>query len=84
MADDVKEGCRILKCTCEHEFQDKVYGKGMRVHNINKKGEAACTVCTPRLVINKMSPATETSASAHLGHGIIRARKPRNLKKVAA
>lgn len=27
-----------------HEFQDKTYGKFMRVHNVSEKG-ANCTVC---------------------------------------
>lgn len=35
----------ILKCTCKHEFQDKTYGKDMRVHNRTKDGKARCTVC---------------------------------------
>ena len=28
-----------------HEFQDQTYGKFMRVHNVNEKGGANCTVC---------------------------------------
>ena len=38
----------ILKClmNCEHDYQDSLYGKGMRVHNPMKGGEKArCTVC---------------------------------------
>jgi len=39
----------IKKCDCNHEYQDKVYGKGNRVHNEKKpKGTAKeyrCTVC---------------------------------------
>lgn len=35
-----------MKCNCAHEFQDKVYGKGIRVHNPCKEGKAGrCTVC---------------------------------------
>ena len=34
----------IKKCTCEHEQQDKMHGKGMRVHNECAKG-VRCTVC---------------------------------------
>lgn len=26
-------GTKVLPCTCEHQFQDKTYGKGNRVHN---------------------------------------------------
>ena len=39
---------RIMKCDCEHEFQDKRYGKGKRVHNemVPKNGKTyRCTVC---------------------------------------
>ena len=40
----------IKPCTCKHEYQDKRYGKNMRVHNIavsKVKGGVAyrCTVC---------------------------------------
>lgn len=36
----------IKKCVCSHEYQDRRYGKGMRVMNVkSKKEEATCTVC---------------------------------------
>jgi len=39
----------IEKCTCSHEYQDKKYGKGMRVHNkapkVDKDKGRRCTVC---------------------------------------
>lgn len=39
----------ILACICKHDFQDKEYGKGLRVHNYAIKGNKApgyrCTVC---------------------------------------
>lgn len=42
----------IMKCTCKHEGQDELHGKGMRVWNKTTKGKAAssadvwrCTVC---------------------------------------
>lgn len=37
----------IKKCDCKHAFQDKKYGKGMRVHNeyTSKSGGYRCTVC---------------------------------------
>lgn len=40
----------IKRCTCKHEFQDKIYGLGMRVMNYlsKKTGNAQvvrCTVC---------------------------------------
>lgn len=34
----------IAKCKCEHAYQDKVHGKGMRVYNLGSK-ESKCTVC---------------------------------------
>lgn len=42
--------CKIMKCTCNHEFQDETYGKGMRVFNPIGKGSNQgdnyiCTVC---------------------------------------
>ncbi len=41
---------KIMPCKCEHAFQDKTYGKGLRVHNFarnvnNKQGGWRCTVC---------------------------------------
>ena len=40
----------IRNCDCKHDFQDKKYGKGNRVHTYGSKknnGNAghACTVC---------------------------------------
>lgn len=36
----------IKSCDCQHEFQDKKYGRGKRVHNKTMKDEYRCTVCT--------------------------------------
>jgi len=39
----------ILKCSCQHEYQDIIYGKFMRIHNettaSKTDGLARCTVC---------------------------------------
>jgi len=39
----------ILKCSCSHQYQDKKYGKFLRVHNKMKKDDRQqmyrCTVC---------------------------------------
>lgn len=39
----------VLKCSCKNEGQDKIYGKGYRLHNTCKKGTSGtgfrCTVC---------------------------------------
>lgn len=34
----------IKPCTCKHVFQDRVYGKGKRVHTVGNK-DIKCTVC---------------------------------------
>jgi len=39
---------KVISCACEHEFQDKVYGKYQRLHNKKTKestGKWRCTVC---------------------------------------
>lgn len=43
---------KILPCSCEHEFQDKRYGKKKRLHNKANGNSVAgnsdawtCTVC---------------------------------------
>lgn len=78
-----KEETRIMRCTCQHEFQDETYGKGMRVHNVSKSGRAVCTVCVPNYRTNRMDPATDTPPNAMLRHGYIMGRKNRNIKQVA-
>jgi hypothetical protein len=35
----------VMKCTCEHDFQDKEYGEGKRVHARKMNGQWVCTVC---------------------------------------
>ncbi len=37
----------ILRCKCKHPFQDRTYGKGLRVHNKmnSKENMYRCTVC---------------------------------------
>lgn len=40
---------QILKCECKHDYQDKRYGCGMRVHNALAPAKGSqqwrCTVC---------------------------------------
>jgi hypothetical protein len=40
---------KVLPCTCIHAFQDKLYGRGRRVHapktGIGKTVTYACSVC---------------------------------------
>lgn len=44
---------KVMKCSCQSEFQDKEYGKGNRLFNLrdDKKhaGEATCTVCGSKI-----------------------------------
>ena len=39
-------GTTKVKCHCDSDFQDKRYGRRIRVANYNAKGNAACTVCS--------------------------------------
>lgn len=47
--DDKKDPTPLVKCSCKSEYQDKRYGKGIRIANrrdpSKHKGEAKCTVC---------------------------------------
>jgi len=53
---EIKMSTIILKCKCYHEYQDKIYGKQRRVHNIKKGGEkATCTVCGNERYIKQLS-----------------------------
>jgi len=39
---------RIMKCSCDHKFQDEKYGKGNRVCNQTMKDDKRtyrCTIC---------------------------------------
>lgn len=37
---------KVIKCKCNSEFQDKEYGKGMRLHNTSPdEKNLRCTVC---------------------------------------
>lgn len=45
-------------CKCIHEYQDKLYGKNIRVMNATEKGsqdkiEVRCTVCKTVHTVNK-------------------------------
>lgn len=36
---------KIMECVCTHDYQDKRYGRGQRVHNPAKENRYTCTVC---------------------------------------
>jgi hypothetical protein len=45
-----KMGSSILRTdTCVSPFQDAMYGRGVRVHNVGK-GKARCTVCSREVI----------------------------------
>lgn len=35
----------VRPCKCNHEYQDRRYGKSNRLHNPTAKGDWRCTVC---------------------------------------
>ena len=48
----MKAGSTIIKhCDCKSEYQDAIYGKNMRVHNVGQEKDGrqltTCTVCVP-------------------------------------
>lgn len=49
-----------MHCGCQSEFQDKMYGKNIRVATINKTGHKSCTVCGGK-------PCWEKRLEAHYG-----------------
>lgn len=51
---------KIAPCTCKSEYQDKLYGKGMRVHNHGDKLDTwTCTVCSPSSATRKRMRAVQ-------------------------
>jgi hypothetical protein len=55
----MKNGTALVQCTCAHEFQDKTYGKQVRVANATSKQDkdyidVRCTVCSR---IHRVTPA---------------------------
>jgi len=54
----------ILKCNCKHDYQDKRYGPGRRVHNLCVKGGKVahrCTVCSNVKELQKSQVDTDKS-----------------------
>lgn len=42
------------KCTCSSEYQDRVYGKGIRIANeTGKTNTVRCTVCGKEIITAK-------------------------------
>lgn len=54
---DRKATTAIVKCSCEHSYQDEKYGRGNRVANLRcgekAKNEGICTVCGKAVTIGK-------------------------------
>jgi hypothetical protein len=46
---------RILKCTCNHQYQDDIYGEKMRIFNRGVTNSSdklfRCTVCSKEIII---------------------------------
>ena len=62
----------IRPCTCEHVFQDKTYGSGMRVFNRKGRKEKAgwrCSVCG-RVVEVKKYEVVDVQTNTELYSGI--------------
>lgn len=39
-------GSTVKQCKCVNEFQDRIYGKNQRLHNLKEDGKGSkCTVC---------------------------------------
>ena len=56
----MNQGTAIVHCKCDHEFQDRKYGKGKRVANATQKGndnnvEVRCTVCKSTQLVSKQA-----------------------------
>ena len=46
----IKENTKVMPCQCQHEYQDKKYGRQMRLFNLadgngKQPGRYRCTVC---------------------------------------
>lgn len=52
----------VKRCDCENEYQDKMYGKGNRIHNLTKVGAYRCSICT-----KVKSGGSESSSSKSSG-----------------
>jgi hypothetical protein len=43
----LNQGINVTNCSCKSEYQDKKYGKGLRLHNAtqNAANKWRCTAC---------------------------------------
>lgn len=59
----------IKQCTCKNEYQDKRYGKQMRVHTLGgkKDDEARCTVCHVGGIFKRMASIANAWKPIHSG-----------------
>lgn len=64
----------IAKCNCKADsrgntsganYQDEVYGVGMRIHNLNKKGKV-CVVCGKDSSEEVIKPVDETKTDVQI------------------
>lgn len=69
-------GTSVQPCSCQHEAQDQIYGKGMRLHNISDKDKLAyCTVCAPNKQLTRNTVALDPMP--HIGFVGAKGRGPR-------
>jgi len=52
------------KCTCANEYQDKQYGKGIRIANTTgKTNTVRCTVCGKEILTVKVTKLAKSAKS---------------------
>lgn len=51
----------VVLCRCEHEYQDKIYGHGMRVFNPLEDDKWRCTVCLREQLVRKKKVEQSTT-----------------------
>jgi len=45
ITENLKAKTKIIECSCEHEYQDEMYGRNKRIHNVGIT-KTKCTVCS--------------------------------------
>jgi uncharacterized protein (DUF983 family) len=49
----------VTNCSCQNDYQDKLYGKGKRLFNGCIKDKWRCTVCGKEVTIVGSKPAND-------------------------
>lgn len=53
---------QLVKCTCTHESQDNLHGKGNRMANTMRTGQLKCTVCGTIHGVSSLASTTKAKA----------------------